>query len=158
MEKNGLRFFFINKSACLNVIESNISLFINKIGVSLQPEEILEYIVSSSDLFKEGLCCSQALLGLLLGYGKENAIGFEKHFSKKRNLFRATPMNSSEIFHLEDEGLMIPGFASFSNKETWQIMRKYKKERGTIIDIYSNGNFLELTLKRLSSLPIEVYK
>lgn len=148
----------LNKPSCLKAIEKNISLFSKTLGIMLQPAEILEHIVSNSDLFKEGLCGSQALLGLFLGYGKENAIGFEKHFASKRKLFRAIPMNSLEFSYLQNEGLMLPAFASFSNKETRKIMRNYKNERKKIINIYSHGNFLELTLKRLSSTQIDVYE
>lgn len=143
--------FFINKSNFLSTIKDNHSLFVNKLGLNLPPIEILEYVVSKPNLFKDGLHQSQALLGLLLGYGKDNSIGFEKYFSKKRQSYLPTPRSTSEMLDVENCELMIPCFSSFSNKETWNILKQYTKERDEIIRIYSNGDFLEITLNKLMS-------
>lgn len=143
--------FLLNKSSCLEIIENNLSLFIEKIGVSLEPVEIFELILSSSNLFSEGLQQSQALFGLLLGYGKENSMGFEKQFSKKRAFNHASPMNSIEVVAVDTNALMVPCFSSYSHKETWEIMKQYEKERDGIIQVYSCGDFLEITLNKLTS-------
>lgn len=145
--------FLINKSNALKVIEENLSLFREKMGARFSSQEILEHIVSSHHIFRDGLSKSHALLGLLLGYGKQNAVRFERYFSKNRKwsfLYRA-PRNSAEMVHIETGELAIPSFSSFSNKETFQIIKKYIRERKRILEVYSKGSFLEITLCRLSS-------
>lgn len=145
--------FLINKSNALKVIEENLTLFRDKIGTNFSSSEILEHIVSSRNVFRDGLNKSHALLGLLLGYGKQNAVGFEKYFSKNRKLhfLSFAPRNSAEVVHLEMDVLAIPSFSSFSNKETNRIVKKYNQERDRIMEIYSKGDFLETTLNRLAS-------
>lgn len=154
--QNGDEWFevcLINKSNALTVIEKNLPLFRDKIDANFSSREILEHIVSSHNVFRDGLNKSHALLGLLLGYGKQNAVGFEKYFSKNRKLhfLSFAPRNSAEIMHLEMDELAIPSFSSFSNKETFQIVKTYNQERDRIIEIYSKGDFLETTLSGLAS-------
>lgn len=143
--------FLVNHSHALDIIEKNLALFREKLGCNFTPKEILESIVSSDSVFKEGLKESQALFGLLLGYGKNNAIGFENYFTKNKKSH--SPTKSMELMSMQEEELAVPSFASFSKKETYKLIEKYRKERSVILELYSNGNFFELTLSRLTSNP-----
>jgi len=142
--------FLINKINALKTIEANLSLFRNKLERNLSPKEILENIITSRNVFIDGLNKSQALYGLLLGYGKKNAVGFEK-YTERRNISLPFPKKSADILPIEMDELIVPCFASFSDDETLQIVKKYSRERDIIREIYSKGNFLEITLDRLMS-------
>lgn len=143
--------FLINKLNALNIIKDNLVLFREKLSKNLTPREIIDNIVASRSVFRDGLNKSQALFGLLLGYGKKNAVGFENHFTKNRKAHFLFPKKSAEIVPIEMDELIVPCFASFSNKETNRIIKKYLQERNKIIEIYSKGDFLETTLSRLAS-------
>ncbi len=140
----------INKVNFIKIIETHLTLFQEKIGQTLSTNEIFNHIVSSDDFFTVGLNKSQTLFGLLLGYGKDNAEGFEKYFSKEKKT-APPPLASMQVDNLH--GLMLPCFVSFSNQETKGIIKKYHRERQKIMDIYSKGSFLEITLKKLTATP-----
>jgi hypothetical protein len=120
----------------------------------------------------------QTLLGILLGYGEHNARLFDKrnqisHFVYKKK-FPKTPViipNPSEGFSsLQDEfssyfsilthfgdrkysPLVIRSVffvADHTHPETIALQQKYKKMRGEISAIYSKGDFLEITLSKLT--------
>jgi hypothetical protein len=53
---------------------------------------------------------------------------------------------------LEDSSLpIIPCFASFSANETQNLISDYQEQKERILRIYSNQNFLELTIKQLTA-------
>ncbi len=95
---NWFEVFLMNKSNCLKVIEENLPLFRERINHNLGPAEILDHLVSSPDIFRVGLNKSQGLLGILLGYGKKNSIGFENYFSKNRRTLLPEPSDSSKFW------------------------------------------------------------
>lgn len=140
---------FINKISSLKIIEENHSFFKEKIGQNLAVTEMFEHIFDSTDFFNCGLNKSHALFGLLLGYGKENSKGFERYSLRTKRSDVVSPRGSNEIVPTEENEFMVPCFASFSDRETWRMMKKYHRERDMIINIYSKGNFLEITLNKL---------
>lgn len=128
----------------------------------------------ASNFFKR-----QSVLGILLGYGKENAEQFERLCTlKKWNPFfgfslRTTLLTPSIDFSSIDEELnyieknltffltkefsdfptayMIPlGFRANQNSlETIRLKKRYKEEYRNIVRIYREGDFLEVTIKQL---------
>ena len=144
--------FLINRSNALKTIEENLALFRKKIGVNFSSTEILKHIVSSRHVFEDGLNKSHALLGLLLGYGKQNAVRFEKYFSKNRkwSFVSRAPKNSAEMMCMETSKLAVPSFSSFSDRETVRVVKKYSGERERILEAYSKGDCLKITLGQLS--------
>jgi hypothetical protein len=146
--------YLLNKSNCLKVIESNLALFQKKTGCNLNTFEMFDYIVTNAgdDIYKKSLNKSQGLYGILLGYGTENSVGFENYFSANR-----APVPPECLQHLDTEEdtedsclLIIPGFASFSVKETQNLVADYRQQRQEILKIYSDKDFLETTIKQLT--------
>jgi hypothetical protein len=140
--------YLLNKSNCLKVIENNLAIFQEKTGCDLNAYEMFDYIVtnSSNNVFKKSLNKSQALYGILLGYGTENSVGFENYYVKKNHL----PTESGQHLDIEDSSLpIIPCFASFSAEETQNLTADYQQQRQEILRIYSDKDFLETTINRL---------
>jgi hypothetical protein len=108
-------------------------------------------ILFRAGVYKKGLNRSQALYGILLGYGTENGLGFEEYYSVKRDV---PAKNVVELNDNEDTPLLTPHFASFSKKETQRLIREYRRQRRDILKRYSKGDFLEITLSRLTSRSI----
>lgn len=87
------KFVLINRKKCLEIIKNNFELFTTCFGAIENPEIFLKRFASSSSTYigKTGYFFS---LGLLLGYGEENARTFERN----ENLYDAiikTPLDSS---------------------------------------------------------------
>jgi len=144
--------FFLKKSRCLQVIADNLSLFRLKIEKNLSPSEILEHILSSDEIFTDGLQGSQALFGLLLGYGRKNSIGFEKYYSKEKRAYFLFPKASYEVAPVETSEFIVPCFTSFSNRETKKLLGSYNKQRKEILHLFAEGNCLEIVLLALNLL------
>jgi hypothetical protein len=96
------------------------------------------------------------LWGILFGYGEENAlIHYWKHCDPSKTVRDHLSMIYSSFSTPEPVGQVklskdhfeIPSFISYSQEDP--IQRKYEKEKERIQKIYSNGDFLEITLGRL---------
>ncbi len=140
--------FLINTSLFKNVVDSHLALFEMKLKHPVNSNELLDQLTSSSHIFAE-LESSHALYGVLLGYGTQNALSFEKRCSKKRRFHIPWPPGSTSGLRTQQTPL-IPHFASFQQKETWAIMKRYQKEQELIRESYSSGAFLPITLDKLT--------
>lgn len=130
---------FVNKKLVLEAVEKYADAFTGILG-EVKPKDVLERILKSNDLF-EAIGNSQTLYGILLGYGEENARGFEL------NLPNARPFIEGNA---GDTCLALPYFQTFSPcQETSYLRKQYLQEREKILSIYSRGNILEITLTRL---------
>lgn len=143
--------YFINKKNCLMVIEENLSLFQNEMGFKKTSQEILDSLYNSEDIFCDALKKSQILYGILFGYGRENAAGFYNlHCHPNRHIIKHSERIDHDWLSTPFCALELPRFASFSEEEGTRLIRKYDAERKEILDVYSKGDFLEITLKKLS--------
>jgi hypothetical protein len=131
-DENLFTIYLLNKTNCLEVIEGNLALFQEKTGCNLNSSEMFDYVFTSDDVFKKGLNKSQALTGMLFGYGTGNAVGYENHFSVNR--CPVPPECTDTEGDTEDSCLLfIPGFVSFSAEETRNLMADYRQQRQEIL-------------------------
>lgn len=137
-----------NKTIVEKVIEKNLTLFQEKLVSKDQPKILLGNLLASRNIWKEGVNKSQALIGILFGYGFENAKSFENYYTTTLKFFLPPPTSSQSepMLYL----LPLPFFSSFSESETAQLQQNYAQERAAILDRYAQGNFLEITLEQLS--------
>jgi hypothetical protein len=136
----------INQEACLKIIKEHLLLFQENINEKISAEEILNRITSSSRLF-DTLCSHQGLLGILLGFGKNNAFAF--HDIYERHL----PFRTLKLFSEESgEPLLAFNKLNFAvidgDPENSYLKKKYDDQRKKLCEIYRNGDFLEITLKK----------
>ena len=64
----------INRRVFLQVVNENLSLFRYVLGPTLTAEKLLEELIEAKDQFYNVLKNDNVLLGILLGYGSENAL------------------------------------------------------------------------------------
>lgn len=64
----------INRRAFLRVVNENLSLFRYVLGPTLTAENLLKELIEAKDQFYKVLKNDNVLLGILLGYGKQNAL------------------------------------------------------------------------------------
>ncbi|HSX10126.1 MAG TPA: FKBP-type peptidyl-prolyl cis-trans isomerase [Chlamydiales bacterium] len=67
-------FVCINRKAFLQTVADNLSLFRYALGPAVTPENLLNELVASSNPFQKVLKNDRAILEILLGCGKQNAI------------------------------------------------------------------------------------
>jgi len=142
---------FINKRACLEVINSHLPLFQEILEEKLSAENILAQIEHSSDLF-ETLHHHRGLLGLLLGFGKNNAWAFRDLYEKQ------IPLKPLSLFNENSgEPLFLFHTLNFAvikdDPETLLLKQKYAEQRKHLIEIYQSGDFLDITLAKLNAKP-----
>ncbi len=84
ISESKLEFVIINKKAFKNVVKKNLSLFQFKLGSQLDENFVFETFLSSRfiDLFKG----NEALQGIVLGYGTENSLTYEKGNSLRKEV------------------------------------------------------------------------
>lgn len=140
---------FVNKRNVIACIELNIAIFRSIFGNDITPQEILNTILCSDDIY-DAIGQSQILYGILFGFGKQNAIGYHQKFEL------GLPIPDPKPFHIERPTaftpLPLPYFSVFQeDEETNNLKKKYKQERENILKIYSKGNFLDITLQKLTA-------
>jgi len=87
------------------------------------------------------------ILGILLGYGKENASLFVKDQSKKQNNPRLQPFSSTHPIFYYFSPIMPPQFACdpYSN-ETLELKKQYLETKKNILQLYRHDDLFELML------------
>lgn len=177
---NNLLVLLINKNAFIRKVEQHLEDFQTILHRDIKGEEILVE-AQSRPLLTHVLMNHQLLIGILLGYGRENACMFHQKCQltteeEKRDFFEKTGLNSAwtaeefEEFrkqfdsigwidtyitgaHIKDLNLMtLPGFAAILNSaETEELRNQYLETKKAIIEFYKDKDFLETTLKLLTS-------
>lgn len=174
-ESDNYVFIVINKKEFVKVFIENQDLFISCFGSQISPELFLKkFELGEIELIHK---TNHLLLGILLGYGRHNAILFQRRMEIEMKLecmlclFPAdTTPTSSEFssmyaelsalkktfstFHYSDERLypiQLPiNFAlDRNNADSKMLKKKYEVERNYISNIYSKKDWYEQTLIKL---------
>ncbi|MBS4167403.1 hypothetical protein [Parachlamydia sp. AcF125] len=146
--KNSQFIILINKKAFIHAFTKHAALFHAILGAGLKPEKILQEIAEGKKTFFESIRHNPTLLGLLLGYGEHNAICF----SQKGKILKMSCLRSfgdDSRFSLLRVGSLY-FLADFKHPETQALYQKYEKLRGRLSTIYAHGNFLPITLSKLT--------
>jgi hypothetical protein len=175
--KDIIDIYFINKNSFINKVNEHLSLFQQAFGEDITGSFLLEKIEKDPKILST-FDAHQTLLGILLGYGKHNACLFaERHqlspFVYKKEFPKIPvkiPAPSKGFSSLEEEFNSYfsvltlfgdPGYspliirsvhfvADHKHPETIALQEKYRRLRGEISAIYAKGDFLEITLSKLT--------
>ncbi len=139
--------FFINKKSFLDTLINHLDIFEAILKKKISPQKFLADIEERQISFYDSIQNNEILLGILLGYGKHNSFVFYQrqkilnknclnYYSNKNQLLRI----NSLCFMVDD-----------NHHETKSLKEKYQKLRGKLSVIYAKGNFLEITLAKLTS-------
>lgn len=143
-----LNIYMFNVEECKKTIAAHLKMFRKKMCHADSVDMIMQTIQSSPDVY-DGLSKSQALYGVLLGFGMHNSLYFENYYSHK--MYFLAPLKS---FNSEPPvslcKIELPDFAVVDSEETEQLRKKYLEDRKRITEIYEKSDFLEVTLKQLT--------
>lgn len=167
----------INKKMFLKKIKDELPEFERFYNKKITPEVIFHQLVTRDPLFFKMIYKHQDMLGILLGYGTNNAKLFERKVElwvaldkiKPHKLnYKTKPASgfaslAKELAFLDlktqfpEEKIsnlnFIPrvGFvANMQDPETQNLKKRYKTEQKKITQKYSTGDFLQTTLAALS--------
>ncbi len=169
---------FINKKAFTEIVNRHIEIFREKLGNDLTAEGLLQTI-EESHKFASIIKNDESLWGILLGYGVHNAELYDKkyklerfiHFDEFPRLPIKKPSPSQGFSSIEEELSFLESkikpfgeygyspiiqnsvhfMVDLQHPETKALEKKYHKLRGKISAIYSKGDFLEITLSKLTA-------
>lgn len=174
-DENYITISIIQKQNFLKIVEDNIDIFREYLGVDITANAVLEQCLTSFDVIQN----HHVLLGIVLGYGRHNAQLFSRKvqieeeressissplkiqilptegFSSLEEEYqhitdRLMPIQQEDLWEWTHPILPLPGFiADLRDPETQQLRQQYREQHKQIIDIYKRGDFLEITLKAL---------
>lgn len=169
-----LTIILVNNSSFIQMVREHRDDFKAILNKEADGEALLKE-GSLKPLLSEVLMDHDGLIGIMLGYGRDNAFLFHQKYqiascADTEQLGSAWTDEETAIFskqlesiswmsehitgsHLKDlELISLPGFrADPSSSETQSLRRHYLKTRQAIIDYYKDKDFLEATLKILTS-------
>ncbi len=146
---------FANMDNMISVIEQNRFFFEKFFGDDFSIENIEQKLRSGHPDFWCPLLEDYVALGTLLGYGHQNAIGFDQRNRLHYNDQSPYPSASEDVrkaeYCLDEKPFTLPIFIMFDPKESRELVDTYKKERDEIQAQYMGHDFLEVTLSKLTS-------
>jgi hypothetical protein len=163
-----VRIFLINIEAFKQVVNQNINLFKKNINPSISAESLLtQFEYENTDVF-DILHHNEGLLGILLGFGKHNAMLFQQreelerkkkfgvykleNIQNKLNLAntRLKPLRKHDPYIIASIN-RVCFVADPEHYETIKLRHKYDNLNRKINEIYSRDDWFEQTLIQLTS-------
>lgn len=161
-EDDCITVFLINKRNFADIVIKNIEEFKKVLGQKITPETFIDMIVSKKQSFFKILNNHQ-LFGIIFGYGKHNAELFHRRHRLENNCIRKLELIKKEIKMINEKlqfsdnekiylrFLSLPSFVcDATHHETQELQLRYTQQRKEFTNLYKNGNFLEITLKKLT--------
>jgi hypothetical protein len=173
-DESNLFILMINKKNLLKTLEESIDDFRQVLGSETTVKSLFTRIIGGEEYLADVIKNHEALLGILLGYGRNNAWLFHEYGTICRRLSRFEPpmkgdsllekrfneINQktggfSEDFQeckyiLKSPYISLPHFmADFNSLETKKLKESYEKERENMKKLFAKQNYVEATLLKL---------
>lgn len=161
--------FLVNIAATACVLEKHYQKFRAAVVEDFDPLDIVFEIQDNHSLLWNTILGREDLLGILLGYGEENAWLFVKikkweeqssdlRGSQKTSFLRSLSMQTpgSNALSSFDPLWPLPCFGCYATTESSDLIKKYEHERRAIKKIYRGKDFVQVTLDRLTSKDLPV--
>lgn len=163
VDDNWYDFLFINTNKVIETIDEHISIFQEKLGSLITSKDILDQLEKNDNILEEVFKDQNDLLGILLGFGKHNSYLYQKR-ENIENEYHHPPYDLKKILQVNEVKLSsfplessipfnfidLPYFVEDNNnQESIEIRKKYLETQKLLCEIYSKGDFLEITLNAL---------
>ena len=148
----------ISLKLCSSKIEEHLADFCEVLGRSCKSSEILEILTHPEHNDFHAIVDRDRLLGILLGFGRNNAYLYEQYLPQRRLIWadqQSSAKDPLDFFTNEwpywPRKWRLPGFVCDSTtEETKQLKKHYQKARRIIRWTYFNRDSLEVTLALLT--------
>lgn len=148
---------FVNIPSAQYILTKYYDDFVKHTKMSYIPEEAVRLLGEDSASFWKKVKKSHYLLGLLMGYGEKNSYHFEWESKNKTRLPSRKGTSSGHsgksLSNLSIQDLTLPTFITYQPID--EKKEQYKLERERCIEIYSQGDFVELTVGFLQGIQPE---
>lgn len=149
-------FYLINKDNAINVINKYERLFQEEIEGFCDAGRVLKTIEANHSLYTS-LSRHEGLLGIMLGFGPESSFNYYKRdlvFEGRGPVCLNNCLLEEVSYQTHEKApyIKIRSIAFMGNplsREAQAILKQNRQERKMILKQYSQGNFLEITLKKL---------
>ena len=144
---------FINIKETILSIQKYYPDFREAYGRDFDPVLVVEGLRRGENEFWNMVIDHKALLGILLGYGYNNAWSFKRKSDGQNgieNLGKLLKKDNAQ-FRLAGKLLDLPSFAKFDLEESEEILKQYEKDRNKIHQLYMGNSFLDVTLQALEN-------
>lgn len=152
---------FVNVEMTLRSLLENYEDFRRVLGFDFDPfQAVFEVEKSDSPFWRKVATEGHALLGILLGYGRDNAWFFEweiKHRNEQNpmgDFVRSLPSTFYEkrdVKYPDPQHFMLPLFESFGlHSDDTPLLEQYKKEHERIEALYNGRDEVDVTLDWLT--------
>lgn len=146
----------INKHAFITTVKSHLNIFESVLGHKINPQEMLKSIEERTISFADSINNNQMLWGILLGYGTHNAALYNKqdreylHVRDSAKYSQITLQPIGDYNYSPQRIGSVHFVADLEHPSTKILQQKYQNLRGKISAIYAKGDFLEITLSKLT--------
>lgn len=160
-DENASFVYFVDVLKTAALMQDHYDLFRKAVGFDFHPLEVVLEMPNPHSRFWKKMARAKdrsLLWGLLFGYGKINSYTFHwKYFDCPESCSsyaEALPNKFSNPspkgrVHISAENFTIPPFVSFEKDD--EMIQRYQKERDEIKAVYKGKDFLDLTLRKLST-------
>jgi hypothetical protein len=153
--------FFVNIEQMVRTLLKNYSDFRRVLGFDFDPLQAVFEIENRDSPFWKGVTHNHFLLGILLGFGKDNAYFYEcmREFDQKQSkmgdFIRSLPARVYEErdlpFQSNLQNFVLPIFASYGlYPNDKQLFEQYKKEQKQIKALYRGRDEVDVALEWLT--------
>jgi len=128
-EKNS--FIITNRKSFFNVIQNNLVLFKYKFGHNVIPVNLLDTIINSEEGFSNLFENEIALQGILLGYGTDNSISYERASVFTQNISSNNPPSPPSKLPptpINEEEMVARIEIGSSDKNLWEKVKQETKD------------------------------
>ncbi len=151
--------FFVNVESTLRMLLNNYADFRRVLGRDFDPFEAVFEVENPDSSFWRSVMQSHALLGILLGFGQDNAWFFEwkgEHGNEQSLLgrfVRSLPWGTSERDDEEEhdpQHFLLPVYTIYGQFPNDELLEQSKLEQEAIIALYKGRDEVDLALKWLT--------
>lgn len=155
--------FLVNVTATACALQKHYQKFREVVGKEFDPLDVVFEIQNHDSSFWNTVLDREDLLGILLGYGEENAWLFVKikaweEKAPQENDLKARFLASlslqsagSNSLSSFDVSFPLPCFGCYASEESSNLIKKYENERIAIKKAYRGKDFVQVTLDKLTS-------
>jgi len=127
-DQNVQSIYLINKQAFVSVVDKEIDCFKKILGSDVTSKSLLDCIEQDDSYFNKVLKPHDDLLGILLGYGKSNAVLFKRYLELENTLFSSTRIPYQDLGNEKFLQLTSDQKFHFKINETKKVqMQQYHK-------------------------------
>lgn len=150
--QNSRTLVFLNVPLTIATLRNYYADFKQVVGCDFDPTEAVKQLREGNEELWRKLLINYKTLGILVGYGYQNAKLFQDQLKSEQPICHPSENNDPRLraeSYLNNIPFRIPIFVMLDEKESKSLVARYKQEREQIKKRYLGKDFLDVTLLQL---------